>query len=437
MSIIHKQVFENQTVSTNVKAAPVNPKFNLDYAASIKWTTPTFVSDETTPKVAITAPTSTTSIEAGAAVAIAATATDTDGTISKVEFSVNGTLISTDETSPYTATWTPTTKGAYTITAKATDNTNKTGTATVTANVTVPQSPYGGTPLAIPGKIEFEHFDEGGADAAYSDSSPGSETDVAFRADEDVDIENCTDVGTGYNLGWTVAGEWLEYTVNVGAAGKYKLDLRVACSGTGRTITLKMGETTIANNVTIPSTTGWQIWQTVTVPEVTLAAGKQVLRVTIGATDYVNLNYMTFTSLDVKDDCPNDPNKTAPGTCGCGVPDVDTDKDGIMDCLDGCPADAKKTAPGLCGCGVVEGTCSTISIPLKAGWNLVGYPYEKSVTIEIAFSSIFDKLEIVKDQNGFYTKSGSQFLNSLKTVSWAKGYLIKVSAPCELKWTDK
>ncbi len=49
--------------------------------------------------------------------------------------------------------------------------------------------------------------------------------------------------------------------------------------------------------------------------------------------------------------CPNDPSKSDPGTCGCGVPDTDTDNDGTPDCVDGCPSDPLKTAPGVCGCG--------------------------------------------------------------------------------------
>lgn len=54
------------------------------------------------------------------------------------------------------------------------------------------------------------------------------------------------------------------------------------------------------------------------------------------------------------DNCPDDPNKTAPGTCGCGVSDADGDGDGVADCNDDCPADAVKTAPGTCGCGTAD-----------------------------------------------------------------------------------
>ncbi|MCG8409567.1 MAG: right-handed parallel beta-helix repeat-containing protein [Phycisphaerales bacterium] len=51
------------------------------------------------------------------------------------------------------------------------------------------------------------------------------------------------------------------------------------------------------------------------------------------------------------DQCPDDPNKTEPGLCGCGVPDVDRDNDGTCDDVDGCPDDPNKAEPGECGCG--------------------------------------------------------------------------------------
>jgi len=55
-----------------------------------------------------------------------------------------------------------------------------------------------------------------------------------------------------------------------------------------------------------------------------------------------------------EDNCPNDPDKTEPGVCGCGVPDTDSDQDGTPDCKDGCPADPNKTEPGVCDCGVPD-----------------------------------------------------------------------------------
>jgi len=53
------------------------------------------------------------------------------------------------------------------------------------------------------------------------------------------------------------------------------------------------------------------------------------------------------------DECLDDNSKVVPGTCGCGIPDTDTDGDGAI-CTDLCGSDPAKTAPGLCGCGVVD-----------------------------------------------------------------------------------
>ena len=54
------------------------------------------------------------------------------------------------------------------------------------------------------------------------------------------------------------------------------------------------------------------------------------------------------------DGCYTDPNKTAPGVCGCNAPDVDSDGDGTDDCADACPQDPLKTDPGDCGCGFTD-----------------------------------------------------------------------------------
>lgn len=63
----------------------------------------------------------------------------------------------------------------------------------------------------------------------------------------------------------------------------------------------------------------------------------------------------TLSCGDANDDaCPDDPNKTSQGLCGCGVSDVDTDGDGAADCNDACSDDPDKTEPGVCGCGTPD-----------------------------------------------------------------------------------
>lgn len=60
------------------------------------------------------------------------------------------------------------------------------------------------------------------------------------------------------------------------------------------------------------------------------------------------------TAGSIPDDCPLDPTKTAPGVCGCGAADLDTDADGMLDCQEECDQDPNKTAPGECGCGQAD-----------------------------------------------------------------------------------
>jgi hypothetical protein len=53
---------------------------------------------------------------------------------------------------------------------------------------------------------------------------------------------------------------------------------------------------------------------------------------------------LTLTRVDEIDFCPDDPDKTLPGVCGCGVPDVDEDGNGIIDCEETGPADTFPTS---------------------------------------------------------------------------------------------
>ena len=57
---------------------------------------------------------------------------------------------------------------------------------------------------------------------------------------------------------------------------------------------------------------------------------------------------------DVCDGCPADPNKAAPGACGCGNPDTDSDSDGIADCNDSCPNDPNNDADA-------DGRCANVN----------------------------------------------------------------------------
>ncbi|HSW46567.1 MAG TPA: right-handed parallel beta-helix repeat-containing protein [Phycisphaerae bacterium] len=66
------------------------------------------------------------------------------------------------------------------------------------------------------------------------------------------------------------------------------------------------------------------------------------------------LRYVLVGPGEEEDECPDDPDKTEAGVCGCGVPDTDSDGDDSADCVDGCPDDPDKTSPGVCGCGTPD-----------------------------------------------------------------------------------
>jgi hypothetical protein len=52
------------------------------------------------------------------------------------------------------------------------------------------------------------------------------------------------------------------------------------------------------------------------------------------------------------DDCPLNPDKAEPGVCGCNLPDVDRDANGVMDCLgEGGGEPAPQPPPGDAACG--------------------------------------------------------------------------------------
>jgi hypothetical protein len=157
--------------------------------------------------------------------------------------------------------------------------------------------PFGGTPRAIPGIVEAEHFDEGGAGAAYQDTTLGNKGG-RFRS-TDVDIENTADAGGLYNVGWIRPGEWLQYTVNVTADAQYDLMLRLASTGSGGLLHLEVDGVNATGAIQVPNTGSWQAWSTVTVRNVPLRAGARRLRLAFdvnGSTGGVaNVNWLELT----------------------------------------------------------------------------------------------------------------------------------------------
>ena len=154
------------------------------------------------------------------------------------------------------------------------------------------EAPYGGTAAAVPGTVQAENYDTGGQGVAYNVTSTNGSAN-SYRSDG-VDLEATTDTGGGYDLGWTAAGQWFKYTVNVATAGTYTVGLRLAAP-TAVTDALHIANsagTNLSGNVTAPATGGYQTWTTVTVT-VTLPAGTQTLTVDQDNAGW-NINYLAF-----------------------------------------------------------------------------------------------------------------------------------------------
>jgi len=153
------------------------------------------------------------------------------------------------------------------------------------------QQPYGGTPHAVPGRIQAEEYDQGGSGVAYSDNTAENEG-AAFRTGEGVDISS-NSAGSGYSIGYIEAGEWVEYTVDVEQAGEYSLDALVASNAGGGSFHVEVGGADVSGTVSVPGTGGWDSWETVSTSGVSLDAGQQVIRVSMDES-WWDLNYLEF-----------------------------------------------------------------------------------------------------------------------------------------------
>jgi endo-1,3(4)-beta-glucanase len=216
-------------------------------------------------------------------------ASDPDGSVVKVELFDGGVLIGTDNSSPWSFTWSPAV-GVHSLTARATDSD---GLETTSSSVTytVLSNAYNGSPASIPGLIQAEDFDYGGEGVAYHDTV-ASNQGGGYRLSESVDIEGTA--GGGFNVGWTQPGEWMKYTVNVTTPGLYTIVSRVA-RGTGGSgsFHFEIDGVDISDPVVVQSTSGWQNWTTVSTDVVLLNSGEQVLTVYFDQAD-INLDHFEF-----------------------------------------------------------------------------------------------------------------------------------------------
>ncbi|TCC88603.1 carbohydrate-binding protein [Pedobacter frigiditerrae] len=145
----------------------------------------------------------------------------------------------------------------------------------------------------LPGTIEAEDFDYSplaGEGLTYHDSTTGN-SGSSYRTSEDVDVQTCTD--GGYNVGWTVTGEWLTYTIHVPETKNYEITIRYAASVSTSKIRLEFDGVDKTGNVSLASTGGNQVWADKKITNVSLTAGAYILKVAVAASGF-NLNNITI-----------------------------------------------------------------------------------------------------------------------------------------------
>ena len=179
----------------------------------------------------------------------------------------------------------------------------------------------------IPGKLQCEYYDLGGEGIAYHDTdsmnngsgklNKGDDYLNAFRKEEAVDISytkfhNNSD-NSEYNLvqpeegqlyiGWTEAGEWTKYTVEVKATGIYKIGLMYTANRGGKinitsTTGGDSGPLEIKSTYNSNDSIAWRQWHHWNydggLGEIELKSGVQLLTLHTLDIGQMNYDYLSF-----------------------------------------------------------------------------------------------------------------------------------------------
>ncbi len=144
--------------------------------------------------------------------------------------------------------------------------------------------------IAIPGKVQAENYNKGGAGKAYNDLSKGNEGGKLRKDDVDIYQPNM-----GITVGHNQKGEWLKYTVKVEADGDYEIVANVAGeNGTGSFV-LYMDDKQIGTEIANDGK-GFDTFSEVSGGKVALKAGEHELKLEI-TNDWIDIDYVEFKAV--------------------------------------------------------------------------------------------------------------------------------------------
>jgi hypothetical protein len=160
--------------------------------------------------------------------------------------------------------------------------------------------PWKDTPQTVPGKVMMANFDVGGEGVGYHDLTKGcqgngqlnrgNDEKSNFRKDEDPDCsftkadwDKWKDTGKPLPIdvqyvGWTDAGEWLNYTVDVKEAGTYQVSLLASANNAGTQVSWDVNGKDATGPVNVEQTGNWHAWKLHTnIAEIKLEKGIQLI----------------------------------------------------------------------------------------------------------------------------------------------------------------
>ncbi len=187
----------------------------------------------------------------------------------------------------------------------------------------VPSVPYTGTPYVVPRTIQAENFDRGGQGVAYYDKVAGN-AGKAYRTQEDVDI---VAVANGHAINNFQTGEWLKYSIKVGATGQYDIAAKVASAQADSAFRIEIDGVDVTGSVPVRDTGGWDQFRWVTREGIRLTAGERVLTV-LSDRQYFNLNAIRITAAGTAPSPISSPSgsrqffctfQNSPGECGFNI----------------------------------------------------------------------------------------------------------------------
>lgn len=234
--------------------------------------------------------------EAPATATLIAQATLPEGTdVESIAFYQGNELIETLTSEPFEVSVENLGIGNYEFSAVMTDSKSKSyNSAKKTFEVKAPQTPYNGVAQVLPGTVEMEFYDEGGEGMAFHDSDDIDEG-MAFRTEDGVDIE---EFETGkYSLGWTVNGEWVEYTLDVKYTDSYTWTAYAASGSDGSAFKLYIDDKAISGAIQVKNSGDWKTFKEYEGMTSELEAGKHILKIAIEA-NHVSIDKIEFKAVN-------------------------------------------------------------------------------------------------------------------------------------------